>query len=83
MTSLSIHACRLRTKATDSDLSCGCRNQVTCSGMGRSMMSARARSESSEPNLRMTSTWPHTPSSSRKQSSKRPSGLKSMVAGAM
>ena len=83
MISLSIHAERLRTKLMAFDLSMGCTYHVTSMGMGRSTMSAKARSESSEPNFFMTSTCPYTPLSSWKQSLYMPSGLKSICVGAM
>ena len=65
------------------DLSIGCTNHVTAMGMGRSTMSASARSESSEPNFFMTRTCPYTPLSSLKQSLNMPSGRQSICVGAM
>lgn len=72
---------RFFTKATAFDLSMACTWMDTQSGMGRSMMSARQRSESSLPNRFMESTCPHI--SSVLKHAPEPSGLKSREAGQM
>lgn len=72
---------RFFTKAMALDLSMACTWMEMASGMGRSMMSARQRSESSLPKRLMESTCPHV--SSVLKQAPDPSGLKSRDAGQM
>ena len=72
---------RFFTKATALDLSMACTWMEMASGMGRSMMSARQRSESSLPNRLMESTCPQVPSVLKQVP--EPSGLKSRDDGQM
>ena len=81
MISLSIHAMRFFTNATAFDLSMACTWIDTASGMGRSMMSARQRSDSSLPKRLIESTWHHA--SSDLKHDPAPSGLKSRDEGQM
>ena len=76
---MSIQFRRCFTNRSALFCSIGCTWVLTARGMGRSMTSARQRSERLLSKVRKASTWHHVPSAVNAWS--EPSGLKSMEAG--